>query len=233
MRIRRMMIRRRPSRISRVVFSRRFSRGQQAFVKLSVVAVLIFALFAYSASRMRPVIAVLARSEAREFVIRAINDAISDEIERGSLDYSQLVTLETDSNGNVRALTTNAAMINILQTRISDNVVDNVENVIDANMGVPIGNAIGGMMMSGRGPRVPVRIPSVTNVETRFSNDFSAAGINQTRHVIMLEIVVEVTVVVPGDMQVTLVETQVPIAETVIVGSVPNIYAAELGRLLR
>jgi len=181
---------------------------------------------------VRPVIAVLARSEAREFIIRSVNDAISSEIESGNLEYSRLVTLETDHGGNITALVTNAAMINVLQTRISNNVVDNVENVVDANMAIPIGNAIGGMIFAGRGPRVPVRIQSVTNVETRFTNEFSSAGINQTRHVIMLEIFVEIYIIIPGDRQRASVTTEVAIAETVIVGTVPNVYA-DIGRLIR
>jgi len=231
MRIR--MMRRRPTRLPRVFMrrGRSFTRGHRALIKLLVVFVLIFALFAYSASRVRPVIAMLARSEAREFVIRAINNAIAEEIEDGNLDYHRLVSFERDQTGSINALVTNAALINILQTRISNNVVDNVENVVDANMAIPIGNAIGGMILLGRGPRVPVRIQSVTNVETRFTNAFSSEGINQTRHVIMLEILVEIDIIIPGDRESTIVTTEVAIAETVIVGTVPNVYA-DLGRLL-
>ena len=222
------MMRRRPVRLPRMFLSRRsrrFGPGHRALIKIAIVFVLVFVIFAISAARVRPVIAVLARSEAREFVIRAINDAISAEIEAGNLEYGNLVTLQKDHNGNITALVTNTAMINIMQTRISNNVVDNIENVIDANMAIPIGNAMGGMLFAGRGPRVPVRIPSVTNVETGFKNEFSSEGINQTRHIIMLAISVDIDIIIPGEREQTTVTTEVAIAETVIVGIVPNVYA--------
>lgn len=233
MRIR--ILRRRPLRISNAFFLRRRGRassGQRVFLRLLLIAVSIFIILMLAAARIRPVIAVLARSEARDFVIRAINDAITYEMEQGNLEYGKLVTLQKDSNGNITALVTNSVLINMLQTRISNNVVERVENVVDANMGIPIGNAISGVMFAGRGPRIPIRIPSVTNVDMGFTNEFSSVGINQTRHNIMFEISVEVDIIIPGERERTVVTTEVVIAETVIVGIVPNVYA-DIGGLLR
>ncbi|MDR3278574.1 MAG: sporulation protein YunB, partial [Oscillospiraceae bacterium] len=74
-------------------------------------------------------------------------------------------------------------------------------------------------------PNIPVRIQSVTDVSSRFTNEFSAEGINQTRHKIMLEIAVDIDILVPGGHTKAAVTTQVAIAETIIVGAVPNVYA--------
>ena len=205
--------------------------GRRTLTRALIALALILALFMYSAARVRPVVASLAQSEAREFVIRAIDAAISDEVEHGGLEYGKLVTLEKDGRGNITALVTNAALINILQTRISSNVVARVENVVDVNMGIPIGNAFGGVLTAGRGPRIPIKIQSVTNVNTRFTNEFSSAGINQTRHKIMLEIFVEINIGLPGDRVNAGVTAEVAIAETVIVGVVPNVYT-DIGRML-
>ena len=223
---------RRPLFILPVTRKRRLHRpGRRVLIRSLIALALILALFIYSAARVRPVIAVRAQSEAREFVILAINAAISDEVGDGSLEYGKLVTLEKDGRGNITALVTNSALINILQTRISSNVVARVENVVDANMGIPIGSAFGGVLTMGRGPRIPVKIQSVTNVNTRFTNEFSSAGINQTRHKIMLEIFVEIDIGLPGDRVKAGVTSEVAIAETVIVGVVPNVYT-DIGRML-
>lgn len=205
--------------------------GRRIFIWLLVIAVLVFVISAIAAARVRPMLSVLARSEARDFVIRSINTAIELEIEYGNMEHNRLVSFERDFQGNITALIANSATINILQTRISNNVVDLVENVIDANMSIPIGNAFGGVLFLGRGPRIPIRIPSVTNIETQFRNEFSSAGINQTRHNIVLEILVEVDIILPSDRETTIVATEVVIAETVIVGVVPNVYA-DIWRML-
>ena len=223
---------RRPLLIRPVTRRRRpYRPGRRALIRALIALALILAFLMYSAARVRPVVAALARSEAREFVIRAIDAAVRDEVEDGGLEYGKLVTLEKDGRGNIAALVTNAALINILQTRMSSNVVERVENVVEANMGIPIGNAFGGVLTAGRGPRIPVKIQSVTNVNTRFTNEFSSAGINQTRHKIMLEIFVEISIGLPGERVNASVTTEVAIAETVIVGVVPNVYT-DIGIML-
>ena len=204
---------------------RPFSPRRRAFVKALIALVILVALLTISFARLRPVITVLARSHAREFVIKAINRAIEDEIETGALEYNKLVALEKDTAGNITALITNSVLVNNLQTRISNGIVSNVDNLAGTKMSIPIGNAIGGVLLHGRGPGIPVKVQSVTNVQTRLANDFASVGINQTRHRLMLEISAEVTVVLPGGQDQTTVNTEVAIAETVIVGVVPNVYA--------
>ena len=71
-----------------------------------------------------------------------------------------------------------------------------------------------------------MKLKAVTNVSARFENDFSAAGINQTRHQIRLNVSVQVLVVIPGRELTAPVNTTVVIAETVIVGKVPELYAS-------
>jgi sporulation protein YunB len=200
-------------------------RGQRA--ALALIALGLLALITGSAilTRAKPIVAILAKAEARDFVLRAVNGVIEDEAENGSLDYERLVTLDKDDAGNVTALVTNMALINTLQARISSNVAKNVLNVVDADLSIPLGNVFGGMLFPGRGPNIPVRIQSVTDVSSRFVNEFSAEGINQTRHKIMLEIAVDIDILVPGGHTKAAVTTQVAIAETIIVGAVPNVYA--------
>jgi sporulation protein YunB len=91
---------------------------------------------------------------------------------------------------------------------------------------IPIGNAVGGVIFTGRGPSFTVKILSVASVQTRFTNSFENAGINQTRHKIMLEVSAVINLYVPGTRETTTtVTTLVEVAETVIVGQVPNVYA--------
>ena len=89
---------------------------------------------------------------------------------------------------------------------------------------------IGGTVFSGRGPGIPVRIVSVSNVTADFTNEFSSAGINQTRHQIILNIKVDIDMLIPGGTLQDTVTTSMVIAETVIVGTVPGTYADMSGQ---
>jgi sporulation protein YunB len=194
-------------------------------VVVLLIAVLISVVGAVFVARVKPIVAVLAKAEAREYVVRAINDAVETEVSGGKLRYGELVTLEKDSNGAITALVTDMAKINVLQSRISNQVATNIVNVISSKMSVPIGDAVGGILFAGRGPRVPIKVESVTDVRTQFVNDFSSGGINQTRHKITLSVTADIVILIPGGRTGAVVTSDVAVAETVIVGNVPNVYA--------
>ena len=190
---------------------------------LCLAIVLIFTVMVLN--QLRPIIMQLAKSKVNETVLRTINKVVEREITKGALEYNKLITLQKDINGNITALETNMAMVNRLQTQISQGIVDELENSIISELRIPIGSAIGGELFSGRGPKITVKILSVTYIKTKLENTFIDAGINQTRHRIILNVSVDVEVFVPGHRDVIeTIETQVEVAETIIVGRVPNIY---------
>jgi len=187
-----------------------------------VIAALILTIFF---ARVRPIVTVLAKAEAREYVARAIYNAVEAEITAGNLRYDELVRLEKDSGGAICALVTDMAQINVVQSRLSNAVAVGIVNMMSAELAVPLGDVMGGLIFSGRGPQIPIRIDSVTDVTTELLNDFSSGGINQTRHKITLAISAEIVILVPGGRTSAAVATEFAIAETIIVGNVPNIYA--------
>lgn len=166
----------------------------------------------------------MAMASATNSVTAAINRAIRERMADGSLEYTQLVSLEKDTNGQVSALVTNMANVNSLQADITNRVIQLLSDETVSEIGVPIGNIIGGTLLSGRGPSIPIRILSVSYASAAFSNQFSDAGINQTRHQIMLYVTVQVVLLLPGYKTSVTVSSEVSVAETVIIGSVPDSY---------
>ena len=65
---------------------------------------------------------------------------------------------------------------------------------------------------------------SIGSSSSEFRNQFETAGINQTRHQIILQIDVTISILLPGFTTATNVSSAVTVAETVIVGSVPESY---------
>lgn len=153
-----------------------------------------------------------------------INNAIERQLEEGEIDYDQMIFLEKDVKGSVTALKTNIAEINRLKTQTLS-VVDEMLLDLDVNqVGIPLGSLIFPQLFSGMGPAVPVRVVSVSNSEAEFRNVFSEAGINQTSHQIMLDVYIIMTVLTPAGTQRVEAASSVVVAETVIVGNVPESY---------
>ena len=172
-----------------------------------------------------PMITEIAIADATDLIRDSANDAIVKIMATGDYDYSQLVTLEKGANGEVTALVTNMKKINVLQTEVASRVLDNVEmkeeNIV---ISIPIGSLTDIAMLSGRGPSIDVRLLTITSVDTSFSNVFTSAGINQTRHQILMNVDVDIGIILPTGTTSETVTIEVVVAETVIVGDVPETY---------
>jgi len=214
--------RRRPILVSTIRF--RLSRRQKCGALMITAALLVFAMTISFQLNLQPVITNMAVASAKNLVTSAVNEAIAEKMEDGSLNYSTLVTLEKDSAGAITALTTDMAMVNSLQVAILQAVIDRVAELNAVGISIPVGNVIGGSLLSGRGPGIPLKLITLTTSKASFFNEFSSAGINQTKHQILLAITVDLTVEAPGGSTTTQVATEVLVAETVIVGDVPNSY---------
>lgn len=174
--------------------------------------------------RLYPLIDDMAKTRVMNEATNLINDAIDMQITSEAIDYASIVSLETDDVGNVKALRTNMTEINRLKTQVLSIVNQEIMNLSLEEIGVPIGNLIMPEFFAGRGFFLPVKIVSIRSSGATFENAFSQAGINQTLHQILMDVTVDITVLTPGGTQDLAASSQVVVAETVIVGNVPDSY---------
>ena len=205
-------------------YRRRWDRRQALRALALLAAAGVLALGLYVSAQMRPLLESLATARVSNAVTRIVSEAVYEAIETGELQYDGLVTLEKDSQGKVTAVRSNMAAFNHLHAEILDTILTRVGQVSARELSIPVGTLTGSALLAGRGPRVKVRMESLGTSEARFENAFTSAGINQTRHQIMLHVDVYVSVLLPGFTTATKVSNAFTVAETVIVGSVPDTY---------
>ena len=212
------------SRIRYRYFAPYQSPEQRKFRAVLLVLLLLLGLTVWLNVRLRPFISRLAEANAVNAAVHMIDSSVNQTITEKGITYQKMVTLEKDSSGRVTSLQSNMANINLFQTELTDSVIDALSGMDSRKLSVPLGNVIGGALFSGLGPRIPVHVLSVGEVSTSFENLFSEAGINQTRHQIMLKIRVTFSLLIPGYTEQASAESQFCIAESVIVGQVPESY---------
>ena len=186
---------------------------------LTLIAVLFIA-----ATQMRPLLESMATTRVSNTVTRIVSEAVYEAIEKGELQYDGLVSFEKDTEGHITAVQSNMAAFNHLQAEILDTVLTRISQVPTGDLSIPIGSLTGSTLLAGRGPRITVRMESVGSSEANFRNAFTSAGINQTKHQIILTVDVSVSVLLPGFRTATKVSNSFIVAETVIVGTVPDTY---------
>ncbi|MGM9522095.1 MAG: sporulation protein YunB [Oscillospiraceae bacterium] len=209
----------------RLVFNARTNARAVGTIILCFTCAVLLISAAMIFSHFRPMVVEMALATATDDITLAVNNTVSEKMSELNISYENLVTLEKDNSGHITALVTNIANINILQSEITNAIVEHFAETDITSVSIPLGNLIGGTLLSGKGPRITVDILSVTNVTTSFRNEFTSAGINQTRHQIMMDVEVTLGILLAGSSETDTVLTEVSIAETVIVGTVPNTYA--------
>lgn len=189
-----------------------------------ILALVILAVFLVIRIRLFPLVRDMAVSRVTNEASNVINFAIDEQIKNGSVDYDNMVLLEKDATGNVTALKTNMNEVNRLKTQVLDIVNEEILDLAVDQIGVPIGNLVMPEFFSGRGFYLPVKVISIRSSDAEFQNQFSQAGINQTLHQILMNVGITMSVLTPAGTENVTITSQVVIAETVIVGNVPNSY---------
>ncbi len=185
---------------------------------IAIVGLLLFRI-KYSAS-----IRALAQTQVINTTSDLINDAIDQQIEDGKIQYDRIVYFEKDLDGKITALKTNMSEVNRLKTDILNLINDDILALSTEDLGIPMGSLIFPEFLAGRGPDIPIEILSIRNSDASFTSHFTEAGINQTLQQINMHVSVDITVLVLGQTDSFTVTSQVIVAETIIVGDVPDTY---------
>ena len=205
-------------------YRRRITRRTLWSVLAFSTVALLLTLMLFATTQMRPLLTSLATTRVSNTVNRIVSEAVDEAIESGNISYSDLITFEKDKDGRITAIYSNMAAFNRLQSKILDIILARIDQVSARELSIPLGSLTGSVLLAGRGPRISVRMESVGSSSARFENEFTSAGINQTKHQIVLNIDVAVSILLPGFSAATTVSNAVTVAETVIVGSVPDTY---------
>jgi len=180
------------------------------------------AVLLFFRSRYHDTIRTMAQTQVINSTSDLINDAIDKQIETGNIQYDRIVYFEKDLEGKITALKTNMSEVNRLKTAILNIINDEILAMDNSDLGIPIGSLVLPELFAGRGFEIPVRILSIRNSDGSFSSNFTEAGMNQTLHQLTMQVSVDVSILVLGRAESFTVTSQVVVAETIIVGQVPD-----------
>ncbi len=192
-----------------------------------VILVVIIALFFAALVQLRPVFEQKASHAAKVSAIGIINKATNDVF--SGISSSELVNITMDASGQITSVSADTTQMNKLKTKLSVSLQEYTENSDSSKVSIPIGSLTPYAALQGIGYRIPVKIVIDGFSKLDFESDFINAGINQVKHKVYLVASVNVSVISAAMTKSETVTTEIPVAETVIVGTVPNYYGDNLG----
>ena len=192
-----------------------YGRKTVIFRAVCLALVLLIAVLLADA-QLRPAVTELAALEAHRLATERINAAVVSVLSQGAPEYSELVKVSYGADNSITG-------VNLFKARVTEAIDAAFEDKERTEVRVPLGTATGVSLFSGIGPQIKVKVGCSASTASDFENVFASAGVNQTQHSVMLNIETTVVLSLAGRRMTEQVQTSLCIAQTVIVGSVPNV----------
>ena len=193
---------------------------------LVLMLVLAVVFLIYYNARLAPLIEAIGMSDAQDIATAAINNAIKETLKNPEIDYSRLTVVEKTSDGHISSIRTNPEQINKLTTQITLELIDGLNELNETYIKIPLGTLFDSEYFAGRGPAISIELCPTQSVYTDISTRFESVGINQTIHSVLLTVTVGIDLVFPTRIVSAECSETVVVAETIIVGPIPDFYAA-------
>ena len=205
---------------------------RQKKISVKIKLIIIFAFISIIAVlldfQMRPLVKSLVFSHAQTISINTINQVVVDELSRLDIDYSDIVDIQKDSDGKILAISTDMKKVNSLKSLMTVSIQEKIADMDVQKVKIPLGTFTGTEILNGRGPKISINVSMSGSIQMDFKSEFVSAGINQTKHRLYLSVSSEVLAFIPGYPVETVVSTSILIAETIIVGEVPALFAGNI-----
>ncbi len=184
------------------------------------LGVLLFVHFQRNVTR---VLISISEATMRASTTIAVNDAVyytlSDEMR-----YEDLVTITRNEAGDIVGVSANALKINKIARDTASISQSNLKNLSLNGIPIPLGALTGIEAFAGLGPSIHFRIIPVSSVSCDFFSEFESVGINQTKHSIYLNVIADISIVMPSRTENFAVTTEILVGESIIVGRIPDAY---------
>ncbi len=197
---------------------------------LIVLLLVVTGLILLVELHLSPYIRELARNQAVNAASNAITDAVGEMLRREDTDFSRVIVLEKDVQGHITALRTDMGQVERLKVEVLGILGGLIAEINTQQLGIPLGNLLLPDLLAGTGPVLPVKAVSLTMSNADFFSDFTEAGINQTLQTLKVKFTISLTILTTVGYETVDVDSDVTVAQTVIVGTVPETYV-NLGHL--
>lgn len=192
---------------------------------VTVIIMLLISFGAYIEYQIEPSIMDLTEIKAQTLATEAINKAVNQTVERLGFTYNELAIINYSSDHKVSSISTNTINVNRLKSEVSIQTQNELDKLQHKDFNYYLGDLTGFELLNGMGPSLVVHLYFCSSVETNVKNTLETAGINQTQSTIEIHVQAEIFLTSDEECPNAIVETNVPVAQTIIVGELPDYIA--------
>ena len=199
--------------------SRRKIKNTMPVVSIFLVAIITcFSIWNF----VNPIFETLCKDKAKSVATMITNEETTKIIEK--YNYDTFFTIQKDEKGSIQIINANVLRINQVTSDIAVAIQKALDNNEKNKIYIHSGAITGIRFLSGTGPRIPLKIASVGNIDTDLRSEFISQGVNQTLHRVYLNVKTNVSILSSFKTIESSIENQALIAEHVIIGEIPSNY---------
>ncbi|NLV22095.1 MAG: sporulation protein YunB [Syntrophomonadaceae bacterium] len=196
---------------------------RKAKIIVFILIIILTASFIFIDYRVKASLLELARTQAEIRTMEIVTQAVCDKVV-GETEYKDIVYIHKDDQGRIVMLQANTVILNQLMARTTKAILQGFKTSDADQIRIPLGQITGITLLAGKGPRFTVKVIPASQIYVAVDDKFEQAGINQTRHRIYMRVKTRIKMAVPFMYKDLNVVTTIPMAETIIVGNVPQTY---------
>jgi len=182
----------------------------------------LFFIFLYFYFQVSSSFINLSEDKVYSTCFNLINSIVANKIKE--IGTENIIEYKYDMSGNIIAVNANVVTMNTLNATIAEEIIEKLSNLTDIYVEIPLGSFFSSNLFPALGPDIPIKIIPLSTVYTDYSTEFTSTGINQTQHKIFIKVTCELEVLSSLATNTQKINIEIPIAETIIIGGVPNTY---------
>lgn len=197
-------------------------RKKRIFIAVFAFLLVTCISFYLLSVNMRPALAALAESRVKAAAAQAMNNAVIEAMNRDE-SHTELINVK-ETGERVYMIQADSRGMNLFAAQCANMALSQIIRIGEQGVSIPLGTISGVSIFAGKGPVVYAYFTPEGSVQSEFRSEFVSAGINQTLYRVKLKLTASISLVIPGVSETVSVETEAAIAESVIVGEVPEVY---------
>lgn len=239
----------------RIKLKRKIKLTKSKKLIYTVIFSFLFVFFAlvYIGNKITPILINTAEIEANKFSTIIINNAVSQIVD-DKIDVDEIFVLIKNDQGEIQTIDFNPTavnhILNVATTVVQENLkllengnIDSIgiydmdltkEKIEELKSGViekiPIGIVTGNTILSNLGPKIPIKLKYIGDVNSNITTKIEQYGINNAMVKVGLELEMTARVILPFFSKKIVMTNNMPVAIKIIQGKIPNYYSTGIDK---
>lgn len=233
---------------NRIHLKRRRDHRLFYFVTIVILAFFVSLISCYHTSKMlTPTFVTIAEAKLNKFSTLVVNNATSQILE-DKIETDDLFSITKNDKGEIQLIDFDPIKVNHILNVATTVVQKNIRMLEDGNLStigfadlnldeeefiflkegiiisVPMGAATGVTLLSNLGPKIPIRLSYIGDVNSNVTTKLTQYGINNALVEINIHLEMTAQIYLPFQTVTKILECDIPIIMKMIQGTIPNFY---------